>query len=71
VRGIKTEEILIAQVEGDIEDVEGVLRITKIRLRYQMKIPKGKREDAEKALATYSKNCPAYQSILKREGLLS
>ena len=63
MRGIKTEEILIAQVEGDIEDVEGVLRITKIRLRYQMKIPKGKREDAEKALATYSKNCPAYQSI--------
>ena len=32
VRGIKTEEILIAQVEGDIEEVEGVLRITKIRL---------------------------------------
>jgi hypothetical protein len=28
-----------------------------------MKIPQGKREDAEKALATYSKNCPAYQSI--------
>ena len=63
VRGIKTEEILIAQVEGDIEDVEGVLRITKIRLRYRMRIPQGKREDAEKALATYAKNCPAYQSI--------
>jgi len=28
-----------------------------------MKIPKGKREDAETALAVYSKNCPAYQSI--------
>jgi organic hydroperoxide reductase OsmC/OhrA len=50
-------------VEGDIEDVEGVLRITKIRLRYQMKIPKGKQDEAEKALATYSKMCPAYQSI--------
>jgi organic hydroperoxide reductase OsmC/OhrA len=63
VRGIKSEENLVAQVEGDIEDVEGVLRITKIRLRYQLKIPKGKREEAEKALAVYSKNCPAYQSI--------
>jgi uncharacterized OsmC-like protein len=63
VRGIKTEDILIAQVEGDIEEVEGVLRITKIRLRYRMKIPQGKREAAEKALAAYSKNCPAYQSI--------
>ena len=28
-----------------------------------MKIPKGKREDVEMALATYSKNCPAYQFI--------
>jgi hypothetical protein len=28
-----------------------------------MKIPPGKREDAEKALAGYSKNCPAHQSI--------
>lgn len=63
MRGIKTEENLVAQVEGDIEDVEGVLRITKIRLLYRMKIPKGKREDAEKALAVYAKNCPAYQSI--------
>jgi organic hydroperoxide reductase OsmC/OhrA len=63
VRGIKSEDILNAQVEGDIEEVEGVLRITKIRLRYQMKIPQGKLEDAEKALAGYSKNCPAYQSI--------
>jgi organic hydroperoxide reductase OsmC/OhrA len=50
-------------MEGDIEDVEGVLRITKIRLRYQMKIPKGKREAAERALDVYSTNCPAYQSI--------
>lgn len=63
MRGIKSEENLVAQVEGDIEDVEGVLRITKIRLRYQLKIPKGKREAAEKVLAVYSKNCPAYQSI--------
>jgi hypothetical protein len=31
--------------------------------RDQMKIPPGKREDAEKALAGYPKNCPAYQSI--------
>ena len=28
-----------------------------------MKISKGNREDAEKALGSYSKNCPAYQSI--------
>lgn len=50
-------------MEGDIEDVEGVLRITKIRLQYRMKIPGGKRDEAERALATYSKACPAYQSI--------
>jgi uncharacterized OsmC-like protein len=50
-------------VEGDIEDVEGVLRITKIRLTYKLKIPPGSRDKAERALAVYSDKCPAYQSV--------
>jgi uncharacterized OsmC-like protein len=50
-------------VEGDIEDVDGVLRITKIRLRYDATIPSGKREEAERALAVYADKCPAYQSV--------
>jgi len=50
-------------VEGDIEDVEGVLKITKIRIRYQMKLPAEGREKAERALAVYADKCPAYQTV--------
>jgi uncharacterized OsmC-like protein len=54
---------LIAEVEGDIEDVEGVLKISKIRLKYRFKIPSGKREKAERALGLYADACPAYNSV--------
>jgi len=50
-------------VEGDIEDVDGVLKITRIRLRYRLRIPSGSREKAERALAVYAESCPAYQSV--------
>jgi uncharacterized OsmC-like protein len=50
-------------VEGDIEDVEGVLKITKIRLKYQFKVPPGAREKAERALAVYAEKCPGYQTV--------
>ena len=53
----------MADVEGDIEDVSGVLRISKIRLRYRFKVPAGMTEKADSALAVYSDACPAYQSI--------
>ena len=39
MRGIKSADNLVAQVEGDIEDVDGVMRITKIRLHYRFKVP--------------------------------
>jgi len=63
VRGIKSAENIIAEVEGDIEDVDGVLKISKIRLKYHFKIPSGTREKAERALAVYSEGCPAYQTV--------
>jgi uncharacterized OsmC-like protein len=53
----------VAQVEGDIEDVGGVMRITKIRLHYRFKIPAGSREKVERVLASYAEKCPAYQSV--------
>ena len=43
--------------------MEGVLKITKIRLRYQIKIPSGGREKADRALAVYAEKCPAYQTV--------
>ena len=56
-------ENLSAEVEGDIEDVNGVLKITKIRLRYKIKAPAEKRETIARLLEHYAEACPAYQSV--------
>ena len=50
-------------MEGDIEDADGVLKITQIRLTYKLMIPPGSMDKAERALAVYSDKCPAYQSV--------
>ena len=52
-----------ADVEGDVEDVDGILRITKIRVKYTLKIPKGKADDVREALSTYLVRCPAAMSV--------
>ena len=63
MRGIQSANNLVAQVQGDIEDVDGVMKITKIRLRYEFKIPSGTKEKVDRVLASYAEKCPAYQSI--------
>ena len=63
MRGIKSADNLVAQVEGDIEDVDGVMKITRIRLRYRFRIPPGSREKVERLVASYAEQCPAYQSV--------
>ena len=52
-----------ADVEGDIEDVDGVLRITRIRVAYTLSVPPGKADDAREALRTYITRCPAAMSV--------
>ncbi len=52
-----------ADVEGDIEDVDGVLRITRMRVRYTMKVPAGKTEEVREALRTYITRCPGAMSV--------
>ncbi len=63
MRQIPAKDNLVADVAGDIEEVDGVLKITRIRLKYRLKIPAGSREKADRALATYAEKCPAYQSV--------
>jgi uncharacterized OsmC-like protein len=63
VRGIPSAGNLAADVEGDIEDTNGVLKITRIRLRYRFTIPQGTREKVDRLLASYAEQCPAYQSV--------
>ena len=52
-----------AEVEGDVEAVDRVLKIARIRVRYSLRIPPGTREAAERALATHEQKCPAAASV--------
>ena len=52
-----------ADVEGDVEDVGGVLRITNIRVKYTMKVPPGRTADVREALKVYLTECPAAMSV--------
>ena len=63
MREIKSADNLVADVEGDIAEVDGVLKITSIRLHYRLTIPKGSRDKVDRALASYADKCPAYQSV--------
>jgi len=53
-----------ADAEGDIEDVNGVLKITRIRVSYHLKISSAKEEDAMQALKVYLAGCPGAQSVI-------
>lgn len=53
-----------AEVEGDIENVGGILKITKIRVHYFLKVPPGKKGDVQEALDSYLARCPAAQSVI-------
>ncbi len=58
------EELYWADVEGDIENVKNVLKITQIRVKYRLKVPKGKTGDAREAFSAYIASCPAAQSVI-------
>jgi organic hydroperoxide reductase OsmC/OhrA len=63
-RGIPSApDNLVSTVEGIIEDVDGMPLITKIKVHYKVRIPKGKREEAERALSVHDLGCPASQSV--------
>lgn len=54
---------LETEVEGEIEDGDNVLLLTRIGIRYRLRIPKGKRAEAERALAVHDARCPVSQSV--------
>ena len=58
------EERYWAVVEGDIENVNNILKITQIRVRYHLKLPSGKAGDAKEAFSSYLAFCPAAQSVI-------
>ena len=52
-----------AEVEGDIENVNNVLQITQIRVKYYLKTHLEKIAEAQDAFSFYLQYCPAAQSI--------
>lgn len=58
------EERFWADVEGDIENVNGVLKITKIRVKCHLKVAPGKAQEAQDAFSIYLVRCPAAQSVI-------
>jgi organic hydroperoxide reductase OsmC/OhrA len=58
------EERYWAEVEGDIENVNNILKITQIRVRYHLKAPPGKAGEAKEAFSSYLAFCPAAQSVI-------
>ena len=58
------KDLFKATVTGDIEDIDGVLKITRINVSYWLKVPKQKRADVKTALDSYLKLCPGAQSVI-------
>jgi len=58
------EERYWAEVEGDIENVNNVLKITQIRVRYHLRLEPEKVGDAKDAFSSYLIRCPAAQSVI-------
>jgi len=54
---------LLADVEGFIEAVDGKPRITRVKVHYTVKVPKGKKDAAERALEIHEQHCPVSQSV--------
>jgi len=64
-KGIMTpKERYWADAEGDIESVNHVLKITQIRVKYNLKVDRGKTGETRDALSSYIIRCPAAQSVI-------
>lgn len=63
-KNIKTDKDRYrAEVEGIIEDIGGVLKITRIHVNYILKAGSDQKKDAEDALAVYLLKCPGAASV--------
>jgi len=63
-RGVRTDpEKLQVEAEGRIEEVDGKMILTGIKLRYRLKVPKDKRAAVERALEHHEGLCAASESV--------
>ena len=63
-RGVRADpEKLQVEAEGKIEEVDGKMILTGIKLRYHLKVPKDKRATVERALEHHEGLCAASESV--------
>lgn len=63
-RGISLEaEAIRATVEGDNEVRDGIIVLTRIRIHYELHIPRDARAVVERALARHQEKCPTARSL--------
>jgi organic hydroperoxide reductase OsmC/OhrA len=58
------EERYRADVTGEIENIAGVLKITRIDVGYTLKVDAEKRHEAMECFEAYLPHCPAAQSVI-------
>ena len=58
------EHLYWADVAGDIENVNDVLKITTIRVKYHLKVSEDKVAEAKECFLNYITRCPAAQSVI-------
>jgi len=58
------EDRFQADVAGEIEAVNGVLKIVRIMVHYTLKVAADKRKEAEAAFDVYLPHCPAATSVM-------
>jgi len=63
-RGIDTAPCnLEAETEGTIEEIDGKLLLTHVKVRYTIRAPKAQREAVERAIASHGSRCPVSESV--------
>jgi uncharacterized OsmC-like protein len=63
-RGVSPDpDKLQAEVEGRIEEVDGKMILTGIKIKYHLKVPKDKRASVERALEHHEGLCAASESV--------
>ena len=64
VRGIKLAPDAISATGTGVNDlVNGLVRLTEIRVHYELRIPAGMRDAVDRALARHQENCPTATSL--------
>ncbi len=53
-----------AKVSGDIEEVNGIPKIVRIKVEYDLKLAPDMRKQAQQAFESYLTGCPAAQSVI-------